>query len=82
MTYAQLRRHLSEIAACGDGGAPHTRYPVGRWLELRASGTVTYDEDAARWTLTRQGKITLDRWADRGHASPARPKHHDVRKLA
>jgi hypothetical protein len=65
VTYAQLRRHISTVARCGDGGAPTSVFPdddVRR--EMRDAGCVVYDGD--RWTVTRLGLTILS------HKTPLR----------
>jgi hypothetical protein len=98
MTYAQLRRHLSEIAAYGDDGAPHTRFSPARWMTLQCAGVV--EPRGNDWILTARGwavlaNTTMPCERPRGRPShharrrtpaighgPHRQVHHDVRKLA
>jgi hypothetical protein len=57
MTYAQLRRALSEIARYGET-APTAALPMGRFVQLKGAGLVVF-VGADRWRLTSLGRRVL-----------------------
>jgi hypothetical protein len=57
MTYAQLRRALSEIARYGET-APTSALPIGRFVQLKGAGLVVF-AGADRWRLTSLGRRVL-----------------------
>jgi hypothetical protein len=78
MTYAQLRRHLSEIAAYGDVGAPHTRFAPARWMTLQCAGVVA--PCGRYWIVTARGWAVLASSTMPGERPRGRPSRHARRR--